>query len=362
MSDPSDPDETSPATAVRLALYGHLLSRALSTVAAMGVPDELGAGPADAASLAGRVGADTDALLRVLRALCAFGMFTEGTDGRFALTDTGSALRRDAPGSALPTALLAAAEIGEAWQALPEVVRTGEPAFPRLFKAPFFDHLTTHPKLRSVFDRSQEQGLHHEVEGIDTALDLGSVPAVVDVGGGDGALLAHLLRRHPHLRGVLVDLPDALDAAKKRLACEDLLDRCRLIPGDFFTNVPASPGVYVLRHILHDWGDEDCLRLLRTCRIHMPADARIAVIETEPGAASGPGGRLAAVMDLYMMTLFPGGRERRGTELGDLLTAAGFRLIGSTSLPMSLTVVHGAPNDVRPQRTEPLPDGRPTTT
>lgn len=336
-------EDPSAAVLMRLALYGHLVSRGLSTVATLGVPDALGTGRADAETLAQLVRADPAALHRLLRALCAFGVFTEGADGTFGLTELGATLRSDTPGSALPTALLAASEVGEAWHALPTTVRTGKPAFPEMFETGFFDHLAARPELRAVFDRSQEQGLALELDEITAALELESAPAVVDVGGGDGALLAHLLGVHPRLTGVLVDRPDALAAADVRFRGSGLEQRCQLVEQDFFGELPGTTGVWVLRHILHDWGDEDCVRLLRNCRRRMPPDARIAVIETERGP-TGTGSRLAAVMDLYMMSLFEGGRERSAGELGELLTVAGFTVRGTTSLPMSLTVVHAAPN------------------
>lgn len=333
------------AVAMRHALYGPLLSSALSTVAELGVPDLLGDKPRSAESLAESVGADPAALDRVLRALVAFDVFTEH-DGEFGLTSFGATLRSDATASALPTALLAGAEVGAAWNALGDVVRTGQPAFPKLFGQGYFDYLRTNPELREVFDRSQAEGLALEIDELMACMDLTGRGTVVDVGGGDGALLAHLLAAHPPLRGVLVDLPPVVAVARDKLSGRGLEDRCELVAGDFFEDaIPDGGDLYLLRHITHNWNDERCLALLRNCRRSMRAGARLAVVEMLTGtpASTASARQMTGLMDLYMMSMFGDGRERGAEELTQILAAAGFTVSRVSVLSTAMAVVQADP-------------------
>jgi hypothetical protein len=304
-------------------------------------------GPLDARGLAERTGADPAALTRLLRALAAFGVLeAAGTTPpvRYRLTPLGATLRSDAPGSALPTALLALSATGPAWQRLPHVVREGRPAYAAEHGVDFFAHLDGDPWLRGVFDRSQETGLALELRGVLDALDLTGTGVVVDVGGGDGALLAGVLTACPRLRGVLVDRAAALPAARARFAAAGLAERCEAVEGDFFGTLPTGGDLYVLRHILHDWDDDSCVRLLRSCRAAMPPGARLALVDhmADP-ADDGERAEWGALMDLYMLTLFDGGRERGRAETEALLHRAGFTVTAVTRLPGGSAVVEARP-------------------
>ncbi|MGH3388265.1 MAG: methyltransferase [Actinomadura sp.] len=334
------------AVAMREALYGQLLSRALCTVAKLGIPGLLGDGPRSAESLADSVRANPASLRRVLRALTAFDVFTEHEGGTFGLTPFGATLRADAPMSALPTALLAGAEVGAAWNELEDVVRTGKPAFPELFGQDFFDYLQANPELRGVLDRSQAEGMALEIDELIACLDVTGRRTVVDVGGGDGALLAHLLSADPQLRGALVDLPSVVAVARDRLARRGLADRCDFVAGDFFEDViPGGGDLYLLRNILHNWSDERCVALLRNCRGRMPEDATLAVVDmvaAEP-TATASAQRMTGLMDLYMMCLFGAGRERGTGEFAELLDRAGFAVSRVSVLSMAVAVVEATP-------------------
>jgi hypothetical protein len=334
---------------MRRLLYGHLLSRALYALAALGIPDLLAAGPRTAADLARAADARPAELSRLLRALARFGVLDEVPGGGFRLTALGATLRADTPGSALPTALLVGREVGQAWDDLLTTVRTGQPAFPAVHGLDFFDYLERHPPVRDVFDRSQAADLAIEVDSILGVVDFGGFRTIVDVGGGDGALLERVLTAWPHLRGVLMDLPPVIAAARRRFAAADGVgDRCTFQAGDMFVTVPAGGDCYLMRQILHDWDAERCVRVLRNCRAAMPGTGRLLIVERVADEAPGtdPVGQLTALMDLYMLAVL-GGRERTADEFRQLLHDGGFRLETVHRLAGGVTVLVAAPADDR---------------
>lgn len=327
---------------VRHMVFGQLLSRAVCAAAELGLSDLLVDGPLPATELAARAGADPRRLAQLLRSLTAFGLYTRRPDGSYALTTTGAALCTGVTGSALPTALLAAGGIGSAWTGLLDTVRTGSPAFDRLLGTPFFEHLLHDPRHRELFDRSQAHDQELEIDQLLATVDLGG-RRIVDVGGGDGALLARLLHADPGAEGVLLDAPEVAASARTRMVREGLAGRCTTVAGNFFDAVPSGGDLYVLRQILHDWDDARCVELLRVVRRAMPSGSRLVIVErvVEDGD-TGPDAQLAALMDLYMMTVL-GGEERSGREFGDLLGAAGFTIRAVHRLPTAVAAIHACP-------------------
>lgn len=331
------------AVVMRQMIFGQLLSRAVCTAAELGLSDLLADGPLAVAELAARTGADPRRLSQLMRGLAAFEVYSARADGSYELTPLGATLRTGVPGSALPTALLAAGEISAAWAGMAGTVRTGRTAFDELLGANFFHHLGRDGRLRELFDRSQTHDQELETGQLLEAVDLSGHRRIVDVGGGDGALLARLLQAHPRAEGVLLDSPEVVATARARMARMGLGDRCSTVAGDFFSSVPSGGDLYVLRQILHDWDDEHCVELLRVCRRAMPAHARLVVVErlAEDGG-TGQDARFAALMDLYMMTVL-GGEERSGRAFGALLGKAGFTVRAVHRLPTAVAVIEASP-------------------
>jgi hypothetical protein len=316
------------AAEMRQMLYGHLRSRALCAAVVLGIPEIIGTGCRTADELATATATDPGALYRLLRALAAVGALAEKPGRQFTCTPLGATLRMDAPGTAGPTALLIDSVVGAAWDGLLDTVRTGRPAFEWLTGTDFFSHLNEQPAVRETFDRSQAAGLVLELDDLAAAIPVRPDATVVDVGGGDGALLVHLLADRPGCRGVLADTEQVLGHAKARLGSAGLLDRCRLAAVDFLEAVPGGGDLYLLRHILHDWSDEACVAILSACRRAMRPGSTLAIIEITapaPGAA-GPAAQAAALMDLYMMSLFQGGRERTPAEIEHLAEQSGLTM------------------------------------
>ncbi len=344
-SDPVNPsDQYLAAAAIRELLYGRLVSDALCVMAEFKLADELAAGPLPVSALAERSAADAAALYRLLRALGAFGVVVEDPPMVFALTPLGQALRSDAPATAAPTAALISAVVGPAWDRLSGTLRTGRAAFLETCHDGFFGYLDGDPPLREVFDQSQEAGLALELPTILASLDLAGSRRLVDVGSGDGALSAALLAAYPDLRATLVDRPAPLASAERRFSADGLTARATFLDEDFFRQIPAGADLYLLRHIMHNWDDDACIALLTTCREAMRADSTVAIIESlvpRTGDVSAFS-RNAAIMDLYMMSLFGAARERTTEEFADLLEKAGLSLFATTHLPTGAGIIQAS--------------------
>ncbi|MGA5291338.1 methyltransferase [Streptomyces pseudogriseolus] len=332
------------AARMRMLLYGQLVSKAVCTAVELGLPEALAGGPRSAEELARDVDAHPLALRRLLRALVPFDVFTEAPDGTFTLTRLGTTLLPDTPGTARPSALLLAGEVGRTWQEFGYSVRTGDSAFTLLHDCALFEHLERRPERREVFDRSQEAGLRLELDEIFDAVYFDRYPTIVDVGGGNGHLMCELLHRTPGSTGSVIDLPGTVQLAEKRIVEGGLTDRCTAVVGDFFDSVTPGADLYILSHILHDWGDDSAVSILRTCAAAMPPHGRLMVIDLLTDAAADDRGgrhRLPALMDLYMLSLFgaAGGQERTGAEFTALLTAAGLEAEETRVLPSGMGVI-----------------------
>lgn len=302
-------------------ISGSIYSAIVCATAELEVAEALADGPCTLDELAARCSADREALGRLMRALAALGLVSEA-EGRYATTDGLGWLRGSADGSLRALALLGGQPAMQgAWRHCAEAVRTGRTAFELANGRPLFDYLDDHEALRSTFQRSLS-GPEAWNQAIADALDLAGRTLVVDVGAGDGRLLAALVRAWPGLRGIAFDRPSVVAAAGRDPSLE-------WVGGDFFAGVPAGGDVYLLRWVLHDWTDDQAVAILAHCRAAMRAGGVVLLVErllAEPSDGS------AALLDLTMLVL-TGGRERTEAEYAALLARAGLRL--SRALPTS---------------------------
>lgn len=288
------------------ALRGALTTKALAAVVDAGVPAALAEGPRPVSQLSG----DADTLQRLLRALASDGVFRETEPGVFEHTDVSRQLL--APGQS-EFAHLFGGVFFEATIDL-DASTSGAP-FPHRFGAGFWEWLAKHPAERAAFDAAMAGGRERPAERL-AALDWSEGEIVIDVGGGNGALLAELIRRRPELRGIVLDLPETVrDGAA-------LGGRIEFVPGSFFEAVPEGDA-YILSGILHDWPDDDAARILRTIRAAAPTHARLLINESVISPGNDADG--AKWLDLLMLVL-AGGRERDERQWHDLLEGAGFRI------------------------------------
>ena len=313
--------------------HGFAHAYILSTMVELGIPDALRDGPLSADDLAARTGTDAGALHRLLRAAAVFGAVRLTGDGRFEGTRFTTVLRADHPSAAAGWCrFIGSASHQAAWGDLAGSVRTGADAFRRVHGQSLFEWFATHPDESHHFSSGLGGLTRTEAPAIVGGYPFPATGTVCDVGGGQGVLLAAILEARPGLRGIIVDHPTVLAQAQTYLKERDLLDRVELVAGDLITSVAAHADLYLLKWVLHDWDDATCERIVRTVARSMPPGARLLVIEGDlPHNAVDP---RFAMIDLQMLVVTEGGRERTGDELARLVTAAG---LGATTFHRTTT-------------------------
>nr|WP_050793927.1 methyltransferase [Streptomyces viridosporus] len=294
---------------------------AVRVAATLRVADHLARAPHTATRLAEAVGADEDALDRVLRHLAHKGVLRRDDTGRYTLTELGQPLRSDHP-AGLCAMLDIEGAVGRAelsFVHLLHSVRTGEAAFPALFGRTFWEDLAADAARAASFDTRMGADLAAARRAdIVSGYDWGALGHVVDVGGGDGSLLIALLGAHPRLRGTVVDLPDTAATARTALADAGLADRGDAVAGDFFEPLPPGAGGYLLSSVIHDWGDDEARAILRRCAQAARPGGRVLVVERIGADGESPG----TAMDLRMLAYY-GGKERGVAELSVLAEQCG---------------------------------------
>jgi hypothetical protein len=327
-------DAETPTVALRRLVNGYQVTQAIHVAAALGIADLLREGPRDSDALARDTDSHAPSLHRVLRALAAVGVLHEGDDGRFALTAIGECLRSDA---AEPVGGWAAF-VGrpyhfQAWSALLHGVRTGESPFRSVHGTDVWDYRASHPEEGAIFNAAMTDIMRRANAHVLAAYDFGRLATVVDVGGGRGAFLSAVLDANPATRGILFDQPHVVAGA-------DVGERCEVVGGSFFEAVPGGADGYLLKAVLHDWEDDEALRILARCRAAISDDGALLVVERDLGAANEDAD--AKLADLNML-VGPGGRERTRDQFAALFAAGGFELVGATPSAIGLTVFEGRP-------------------
>jgi SAM-dependent methyltransferase len=333
----SGAQQEGPVSAAMMGLItGYWVSQAVGVVARLGVADELAAGPRDRNDLARAVGADTEALYRVLRLLASLGVFNEVSPGSFSLTPLGDTLRSDSPGSVRNFAITETAP-GHwlPWGRLHESVRTGQPMAREALGMELFEWYSKDPDEAGYFSAAMGNLAALAASELVRVYDFSGVRTVVDVGGAHGVLLAAVLRANPAARGILFDVPHVIATAGDAVAAAGLSGRCELMSGDFFEVVPEGGDLHLLKQVVHDWNDERAARLLQNCHGALTRDGKLLLVEMVIPSDNRPSP--AQAMDLNMLVLL-GGQERTGEHFERLLRAAGFRLerIIPTDSPFSV--------------------------
>ena len=335
--------ETPPAAQLMQYITGAWVAQAVYAAAKLGVADHLKDGPKPVADLATAVGVAAEPLHRLLRALASVGVFIPTADGGYALTPAADLLRTDAPGSLRAVATM----YGEpwhraAWSAIGYSLRTGKPAFDEVHGAPIFDYIPKHPEVGAIFDAAMTGFTSMAAQSVLGAYDFTAIGTLVDVAGGHGSLLAAILKAHPQMQGVLFDMPSVIAGAPQggHLARAGVADRCQLVGGDFFQEVPPGDAC-VLKHIIHDWSDAHAVRILTSCRKALRPGGRLLLMEM--ALPAGNEAHFGKWLDLEMLMMTQGGRERTEAEYRTLLEKAGFRLTRVVPTPSPTSVIEAAP-------------------
>jgi len=344
MRHENDPQNPPPAAAVLHLIMGFRTTQLIYAAAKLGIADLLKDGPQDASAIASAVGAHPRALYRLLRALASLGIFAETTDGRFQLTAFAQTLRSDVPGSLRGLALLFGDEwLWQAYGRTLHSVTTGLPAFDLVHGQALFEYLHRRPEAASIFDQAMTANSEQESTAVLAAYDFSDAVNLVDVGGGQGALLAAILKAYPQAYGVLLDQGSVIDRARSVIDYAGVADRCAMMPGNFFEAVPDGGDLYVLKSILHDWDDRQSMTILKNCREVMRRGSRLLVIERVVPEGNEPSE--AKLFDINMLVV-TGGLERTEREYQKIFEAAGFELTRIIPTKAPVSIVEGVPHVV----------------
>jgi hypothetical protein len=334
---PLDGQTAPPAEVMQELLLGGWMSQAITTVADLGVADVLAGGPLPINELASKVGADPDALRRLLRALISRGIFAQHDDGRYELTPLADLLRSNAPISMAARArYIGSRQHREHWSLLTEAIKTGTSVVPALRGKRFFDYVSDDPEFGQVFHDAMTSLSSAAIGPVIEAYNFTPYRTIVDVAGGHGRLLAAILASAPNARGVLYDLPEVIAGATPLLEENHVAERVRLVEGSFFNGIPAGGDVYVLKSIIHDWDDEASVQILRNVRSAAAAGTALLLVETvirEDDSES-----IAKLTDMEML-LVNNGRERTAGEYRRLLDEAGFQMIGMVDTASRFSII-----------------------
>jgi hypothetical protein len=319
--------------------------KALAVFAELRVADHLHERPRTARELAGIIGADENALERLLAFLVACGLLARRKDGRYTNNAASDVLRTDHPESVREWArFIGAGWQWEIWNQLQHSVMTGESGTVAAHGKPYFEYVNrVNPAAGETFNGALAQLGTIMAPLIVDAYDFRGARRVCDIGGGSGTLLAEVLHRHPGIRGVLFELDDLHAPARRTLGARGVADRCDLVAGDFFVSVPTGCDVYMLQAVVHDWSDEQCVEILANARKAVPPAGRVLVIENLLDADGREKDKLTRGFDLLMLVLTGAGRERTKAQFETLFARAGLRLRRDIRLPSLLHVLEAVP-------------------
>jgi hypothetical protein len=322
-------------------LFGKQVTYGLSGVARLGIADHMSATPMAVEEIAAKTTAHAPSLYRVMRMLASMGVFKEAPGKRFALTPAGALLKSDAPGTMRYFAMMFGDEwTTRAYEHFTDCLRTGQDGVSKAYGQHVFDVLAERPEQLATFQAAMTSSSSMAGKAITSAYDFNDIARLADVGGGHGALLASILRRYPQMQGILFDRAEIVDGVSQDqfAGCEG---RITIEAGSFFERVPDGCDAYILKHIIHDWSDEHCRTILKLIRDKLPTDGRVLVCEMV--VADDPGPTPAKILDIEMLVMTVGGKERTKVEFAELFASCGLRLSRIVPTERPICVIEAVP-------------------
>jgi hypothetical protein len=329
-----------PPIAVMELILATWLSQAITAAAQLGIADALAAGPLTADELGRKVGADPDAVARLMRLLISRGIFRR-RGNRFALNALGDTLRSDARVSMAGAALFfGSKQHREHWTSLVESVRTGKASVPSIRGMEFFEYLGEDPEFAGLFNHAMTSTSEMLEAALVAASDLNRFRIIADVGGGHGELLSAMLTAAPNARGMLIDLQEVVAGAPAVLAEHGVAERVRIEGGSFFDGVPPGADAYVMKNVLHDWDDDKAAEIL--CNIRAVSESGSTLLLFEMVIPDHDREFFGKLVDLEML-LVAGALERSEKQWRAVLERGGFRLTRIVPTASPLSVVEAVP-------------------
>lgn len=306
-------------------LVGAFISQAIYVAAKLGIADLLAEKPKNVAELAANTNTHERSLYRLLRTLASVGVFVETDPKVFGNTPVSEPLRKDVPNSMhYPTLWFGAEPHWRVYGELLYSVQTGKPAWDYVHGEPVFPYLfETNKELGAIFNRTMTEFSHSVIPAVIEAYDFSGFGTVADIAGGHGHILAAVLNENPNTKGVLFELSAVLEGAPALLEKEGVADRVELVEGSFWESVPVKADAYLMKYIIHDWNDEQCVQILSNIRRSMPENAKLLIIDAVIPEGNEP--NFGKILDMEML-ISPGGIERTATEFKKLLADSGFEL------------------------------------
>ena len=332
----SDVNAPPPDAILMQLLFGALMQKSICIAAKLRIADLLAEGPQTIAELAATTEAHEPSLYRLLRTLASVGIFSETSKQKFELTPVATLLRSDVPNSMRDFAIMMDEHwLWSAWGELMYSVRTGGIAHDKVQGMSSFEYFKQNAEAGQIFYRAMTNISQNVMPAIVEAYNFSDVHKLVDIAGGHGLLLARILKMNPHMNGILFDLPHVIDAAKELLNKEGVSTRVELASGDFFKTIPAGADAYMMKHIIHDWDDEQSIKILQNIRAAISEKGKVLIIEMVVPEDNQPSP--AKALDLLMLVM-EGGKERTASEYSNLLATSGFSLtrIVPTKSPYSI--------------------------
>jgi hypothetical protein len=314
-----------PRARLLMLAAGMRVTQVIYALAELDIAELLADGPRAAADLAAAAGCDAGTLGRLLRAAACVGVFAETDDGRFELTPTAQLLRPDVPGNQRDLIIYNGRTIYPVYGGILNAARTGRESFPEVFGVPFYEACNTRPEVADIVYRAADRMDLDIVEDCLARIDLTRFRVVVDIGGGTGVFLAHLLRGAPEARGIVLDRPEVVPISKQALIDLGMDHRVEPVGGDFFTDQLPAADLYILKNTLHSLDDDTSVRLMRRVRAAMGDRPNARLLICEQVVAAGGDWDHAKFHDLDML-LMHSGRARTEAEWRVLVAAAGLTL------------------------------------
>jgi hypothetical protein len=324
MSDRPMQTELPPPAIFMQLLFGKQITYALSGVARLGVADQMDKQARPVEELAAKTGAHAPSLYRVMRMLASLGVFKEGPNRHFALTPVGELLKTGAPTSLRYMAMMFGEEFStRAYEHFTDCLRTGRDGVTEAYGKDIWQVLAEHPAQCEVFQKAMTANSSGSVPAIVEAYDFSGIKRIADVGGGHGFLLGSILRAYPALKGVLFDRAEVVESLPEN-AFTGLEGRAAVEGGSFFERVPDGCDAYIMKHIIHDWDDDHCRTILRLMRAKLPRHGRVLVCDMV--LTDDPGPTPAKMLDIEMLAMTVGGKERTEAEFAELFASSGLKL------------------------------------
>jgi hypothetical protein len=316
----------SPNTMMDL-ISAHRVTAVIHVAVKLGLADLLADRPRTATELARLSDSHERSLLRLLRALGALGICTEGGDGSFSLTELGGYLAGKSERSLKAWALLEGDMLRANWGQMIESIRTGKTAAELAGGSPERFEEMARKNQAALFNEAMVSGTRMQIAALLAAYDFSGISVLMDVGGGLGELIGAIVQKYPSMQGIVFDLPHCEQAAVENLAASGVADRCKFIGGSFFESIPAGADAIIMKYIIHDWNDERCVQILRNCHRALKPAAKLLVVDrVMPTRLEATPDHLAVALADLNMLRGPGGCERTENEHRELLAKGGFRM------------------------------------